>query len=100
MILQKNMIKHIWIVSISLITLQKILEADCTLTGELKHTLIGVDFDAECFIESKIWQGEYYTLQKDTETCNIYVNNTRVCNIYRGPAGLASCISSLRDTYT
>ena len=85
---------------IFLFALQKILEADCTLTGELKHKLIGVDFDAECFIESKIWQGGYYTLQKDTETCNIYVNNSRVCNIYRGPAGLSSCISSRRDNYT
>ena len=85
---------------IFLSVLQKILEADCKLTGELKHTLIGVDYDAECFIESKIWQGGYYTLQKDMEICNIYVNNNRICNIYRGPAGLSSCISSRRNIYT
>ena len=94
------MTEYISLVLIALFILQKILEADCTLTGELKHTLIGVDFDAECFIESKIWQGGYYTLQKDMEICNIYVNNNRVCNIYRGPAGLSSCISSRRNYYT
>ena len=53
--------------------------------------LYGVKYEDECWLESQYWDGNYFVMRNDTETCRIYNSNWRQCNLYRGPNGASDC---------